>query len=196
MEAKWFKGVGIAAAVAIMVMGMILAGGTHVVSAAALDGRGGPGGSGGQGAWGAQGGTAGQASTALTPLSDVEKDALQKAILEEYGAYNLYQSVIQQLGSAVPFNQILQSEQQHINVLVRAAQKYGVSVPQNIGLTAAPTFQTLQQACSAGVDAEMVDAALYDQLKPVTTHSDLLRIYSNLQSASLNNHLPAFQVCD
>jgi len=27
----------------------------------------------------------------------------------------------------------------------------------------------------------------------VTTHADLLQVYSNLQSASLNNHLPAFE---
>ncbi|RPJ45067.1 MAG: DUF2202 domain-containing protein [Chloroflexi bacterium] len=121
---------------------------------------------------------------------------MQEAILEEYGAYNLYQSVITQLGNVYPFSQIVRSEQQHINVLLRQAEKYGVAVPLNPGLATQPTFTTLAQACQAGVTAEIADAQLYDTLKPVTTHTDLLQVYSNLQSASLNNHLPAFQTCD
>jgi hypothetical protein len=133
---------------------------------------------------------------ALTPLSTAEQSALQSAILEEYGALNLYQSAITQLGNVYPFSQIVRSEQQHINALVRQATKYGVTVPANPGLSTQPTFTTLAQACQAGVNAEIADAALYDTLKPVTTHTDLLQVYNNLQSASLNSHLPAFQTCD
>ncbi len=40
------------------------------------------------------------------------------------------------------------------------------------------------------MDAEIADAALYDELKLVTTHEDLIRVYNRLQSASLNSHLP------
>jgi hypothetical protein len=121
---------------------------------------------------------------------------LQEAIPEEYGALNLYQSVISQLGNVVPFSQIVQAEQQHMLALVRQADKYGVAVPDNPGLTSPVTFDTLAQACQAGVSAEIADARLYDSLKAITTHADLLNTYSNLQSASLNNHLPAFQTCD
>jgi hypothetical protein len=132
----------------------------------------------------------------LSPLSDQEKTALQSAILEEYGAYNLYSAAIKQVGNVYPFSRIVSSEQQHINALVRQAQKYGVSVPANPGLTTVPSFPTLASACQAGVAAEIADAKLYDTLKPVTTHTDLLKVYNNLQSASLNSHLPAFQTCD
>lgn len=135
-----------------------------------------------------------RAGTALTPLSAAEADALKEAVLEEYKAHNLYLSVIDQFGSVYPFNVIAQSEAQHISALTRQTNKYGVPVP------AAPqagksTFSTLADACKAGTEAEKADAALYDQLKPVTTHADLLRVYDNLQSASLNNHLPAFEAC-
>ena len=58
-----------------------------------------------------------------------------------------------------------------------------------------PTFAGLSEACQAGVDAEIVDAELYDQLKAYTTHTDLLRVYSNLQRTSLNSHLPVFEAC-
>ena len=141
-------------------------------------------------------GMSGQAGAALTPLSAQEAEGLQDAILEEYGALNLYQSVIAQFGNVIPFSQIAASEQQHVNALVRQAEKYGVSVPANPGLAAAPTFATLADACKAGVEAETVDGALYDTLKAFTTHADLLRVYDALQAASLENHLLAFQTCD
>ena len=160
--------------------------------AAAAEARGAPGGRGGYG----NGTAPGSTGYALTPLSAEEQAALQDAILEEYGAYNLYQSAIAQVGNVYPFSQIVKSEEQHINALVRQATKYGVSVPANPGLAQQPTFTTLAQACQAGVDAEIADAALYDTLKLVTTHADLLQVYNNLQSASLNNHLLAFQTCD
>lgn len=43
---------------------------------------------------------------------------------------------------------------------------------------------------------EIADTALYDILKPVTTHTYVLQVYNDLQTASLNSHLPAFQICD
>lgn len=168
-----------------------------VVSAAA-EGRGGPGGPNGRGVDGAQPGQGWVAGGgyALTPLSAEEQTALQHAILEEYGALNLYQSVITQLGNVYPFSQIARSEQQHIDALVRQAQKYGVTVPANPGLAQPATFEILAEACQAGVNAEIADADLYDTVKPVTTHADLLRVYDRLQSSSLNSHLIAFQSCD
>ncbi len=180
----------------------------------AITGRGGPGGRNGQGGSGMQqgsgqvnsgvspsgngqgnGGTTAGTGYVLTPLTDAEKDALTQAILEEYGALNLYQSVIDQFGQVYPFTQIVLSEQKHVDALTRQAVKYGVTVPANPGLSTAPVFATLSDACAAGVDAEIADAALYDTLKPLTTHTDLLRVYNNLQRASLKGHLPSFEAC-
>ena len=105
---------------------------TATVSADALTGRGGPGGSTqGQGMGSGMTG----AGLALTPLTTSEAADLQEAILEEYGALNLYNAVIAQFGSVAPFSQIALSEQMHVNALVRQATKYGVSVPANPGLT-------------------------------------------------------------
>lgn len=163
---------------------------TGTVAAAAELRHGTPGGWGGNGAAGAN------AGAALVPLSDAEAQALQKAILEEYGAYNLYATVNVQFGNTIPFSYIVRAEQQHINALVRQAEKYGLIVPENPGLATPPTFASLAEACQAGVDAEIADAALYDELKLVTTNADLLQVYDRLQNASLTSHLPAFQLCD
>ena len=180
---------------------------TGIVSAASPTGRGGPGGNGqtdtvpsnfgnaGAARFGQANGTPG-AGLALTPLTEAEAVALQEAILEEYGAYNLYRAVLTQFGDVYPFNRIVLSEQQHTAALVRQAEKYGVAVPENPGLVNPPVFSSLAEACQAGMDAEIADAALYDELKLVTTHEDLIRVYNRLQSASLNSHLPEFEACN
>jgi hypothetical protein len=191
MSTKILKVFGALAAVVIMALGLIVFVQPGSVSAAALDRQGGPGGREGYG----QGTGPGVTGTVSTTFSTAEKDALNQAILEEYGALNLYQSVIAQFGNVYPFSQIVRAEQQHVNALTRQATKYGVTVPANPGLATVPAFNTLNDACKAGVAAEITDAALYDELKPVVTQSALLQVFNNLQSASLNSHLPAFQTC-
>jgi hypothetical protein len=193
MSTKFLKVFGAIAAVAILALGLLAFTQPGIVSAAALD-RQSPTGS--RGGYGQGTGTINPGSgIALTSLSADEKDALNQAILEEYGALNLYQSVIAQFGNVYPFSQIVRSEQQHINALTRQAVKYGVTVPANPGLASPTDFASLSEACQAGVAAEIADAALYDELKPVVTHTDILSVFNNLQSASLNSHLPAFQAC-
>lgn len=192
MSTKILKVFGALAAVVILALALIVFVQPGSVSAAALDRQGGPGGRGGYG----QGTGTGVTGSVSTILSAAEKDALNQAVLEEYGALNLYQSVIAQFGNVYPFSQIVRAEQQHVNALIRQATKYGITLPANPGLsTTVPTFNTLSDACQVGAAAEIADAALYDELKPVVMQSSLLQVFNNLQSASLNSHLPAFQTC-
>lgn len=189
--------VSIIVVISIALLAVLFVPNMNVAAAADVYG-GGPGGNGGAGGYG--GGAAGSRATAgtgiaLGPLSDAEIDALQTAILEEYAAMNTYQAVIDQFGSVYPFNQIVTSESQHVAVLVRLAEKYGVEVPQNPGLSTSITYTDLSAACEAGAALEVADADLYDTLIPTVSHTDLIRVFTNLQSASLNSHLPAFESC-
>lgn len=131
---------------------------------------------------------------ALGPLSDAEAEALLRAIEEELGAQALYQSVIDTFGAVYPFDGIAVSEGQHADALLRLAEKYGVSVPAYTP-GALPVYESIEQACQAGVTAEIADAALYDELMPSVTHTDILRVFENLKRASLENHLPSFETC-
>ena len=152
---------------------------------------------GGYGRGGMRGGN-GQGSTgggyATTPLTEAEAEALLRAVVEEQNAQALYQSVLDTFGDVYPFNVIVQSEAQHAAALIRQAEKYGISVPEAT-VTNFPSFDSIEAACAAGVAAEIADAALYDELLTVTSHQDIIRVYQNLQSASLNSHLPAFEAC-
>jgi hypothetical protein len=175
--------------VAVLILSILVLTTPKMVYANSLEANGGPGGRGGQPVNPGNG-------SSRTPFTTQEQEGLKSAILEEYGALNLYNSVIAQLGGISPFDRISAAEQQHVNVLIQQASKYAVAIPANPGLASPITFSTLAEACQAGATAEIADAALYDELKTFTTNTGLLRVYNNLQSASLKNHLPEFQSCD
>ncbi len=199
----WMKiSLGVFAGITMIALTAALLLPTHSVAAAVMERRGGPNngqpgnGSGiGNGNGNGNGTGAPLQNPAATPLTAAEAQGLQDAILEEYGALNLYQGVMDTLEAELPFTQIARSEQQHVNALLRQAQIYGVEAPANPGLAQPVSLDSLAEACQAGVQAEIADAALYDTLKAVTTHASLLQVYDNLQSASLNQHLPAFEAC-
>lgn len=147
----------------------------------------------GQGAGGGRGNSGGQGSR--EPLSDAEIEGLVRAIEEEFGAQALYQSVLDKFGNVSPFNDIVLSEAKHASALINQARKYGIPVPQFPSSEGLSAFETVDEACQAGVDAEIADAELYDELMSFTTNSALLRVYTNLQKATLDSHLPAFEDC-
>lgn len=131
---------------------------------------------------------------ALTPLSDVEVQGLVFAIEEEYKARALYEYAIETFGNVAPFAEIAVSEAMHASVLIRQAEKYGVDYPAyDPSVFDFPIFTSVEDAYQAGIDAEIEDAALYDALLADVTHEDIARVYTNLQTASLSNHLVSFQ---
>lgn len=152
-------------------------------------GRGGMSGGSGRGRMGSIG-----AGAAREPLSESEVDGLILAIEEEYQARAFYEYMIEQFGAESPFVEIAASEAKHAQALLRQADKYGVAYPvYDSSIYEFPVLSTVEEAYQAGVDAEVADAELYDLLFTFTTHSDLIRVYTNLKKASLENHLVTFQ---
>ena len=123
--------------------------------------------------------------------------ALDEAINDEYKAYSTYEAVIKKFGNVRPFSMIIRAEEQHISMLKAVYDKYGLTAPKNslTGTITAPA--TLQQACQTGVEAEIANAALYqDKLLPVVAdYPDITAVFTNLMSASQQKHLPAFEKC-
>ena len=151
-------------------------------------------GRGGQGGYGMGEGTGLPVATGT--LTAEQEAALVEALEEEYGAVALYESVMDAYGTVQPFASIAQSEQTHVNALLNIFERYGVTAPAAPAATDLPSFDTLEDACATGVDAEIVDGALYDELMPLFDQPDVLRVFENLQRASLESHLPAFEACE
>ncbi|MFL7794740.1 MAG: DUF2202 domain-containing protein [Anaerolineae bacterium] len=129
------------------------------------------------------------------PLSLQEVAGLLKALNDEYHAWAVYEQVVQDFGQVKPFGNIQRSEEKHIAALLRLFDKYDVSVPENVWIDNVPSFDSVQDACAAGVDAEIANVALYNEIFSTTDRDDILTVYAALQSASQESHLPAFQRC-
>ena len=141
------------------------------------------------------GASTGRDGAGQSPLTESEVEALHLALDDEYKALATYQGVLDTFGEVVPFAEIALSEQRHIEALVTQFEKYGIPVPENPWFGEVPVFGTLSEACQAGVEAEIANVALYDQLFEMTDRQDLVRVFTNLSRASQESHLPEFQAC-
>ena len=112
----------------------------------------------------------------------------------EYAAYAEYTAIVQKFGEVQPYAAIRLSEQRHIEALQRHLQMRGLTVPENpyLGKTQAPA--TLNEAAQTGIAAEERNVAMYAQLlEQIGDQPDLARVFTHLQWASREHHLPAFQ---
>lgn len=111
----------------------------------------------------------------------------------EYAAAATYQSIIDEFGPVEPYVTILAAEERHISALSRQLVRFGVVVPENpyLGKITAPA--DLVTAANEEANVEVLNAAMYDTLISQSTDSNLIRVFTNLQSASTDSHKPLFE---
>jgi hypothetical protein len=124
-------------------------------------------------------------------------DMLELAVQEEYKAQYLYASVLEDYPGAMPFATIVESEMRHVEALKLLFTRRQMAPPtSDYGPGDFDPFASLQAACAGGVDAETKDAAFYTPyLNRTDLPQDVKNVFTNLQAASLYNHLPAFEAC-
>jgi hypothetical protein len=133
----------------------------------------------------------------IEPPNDDELAAMNAAIQDEYRAEAVYLAVIGDFGDISPFYQIMFAEQRHSEAVASLFIKRGLDVPAS-GQTAesVPRFDSISAACGFGVEAEIANIGMYeDLLGSAGLQEDTRRVFENLQRASLENHLPAFEAC-
>ena len=131
----------------------------------------------------------------MSNLNKAEIHALHEALDDEYRAWATYDQVIADFGKVPPFINIRESEGRHIEAICALFAHYGLAVPANPWAGKVPHYESLQQACAAGVAAEVANAKMYDRLLAATQRPDILTVLRNLQQASQQRHLAAFQRC-
>ena len=112
----------------------------------------------------------------------------------EYAAAASYLAVLDKYGSVEPYQTIYQAELRHIDALIRQLERLGEEVPENpyLGKITAP--DDLVSAAEAWAVGEVLNVELYDQLISKTQNANLLNVLGNLRIASLESHLPAFEL--
>ncbi len=119
--------------------------------------------------------------------------ALRIALYDEYAARAFYGRVMEAFGPQPPFVDIVRAEEQHVAALGGLCQRYGVPRPLDPfagETTVSPSWRGNLERAVAG---EIANVQLYRYLIPHIQLPDVQRVFGNLQAASLDNHLPAFQ---
>ena len=128
-------------------------------------------------------------------ISIDELEALSLTLNDEYKAEAIYQKVLDKFGDVSPFNNIINAEQKHSDSLIQIYEKYGLTVPENKWYDKVSEYNSVQEACLAGVEAEIENIALYDELFSKVDNQDIIAVFTSLRDASKDKHLPAFQRC-
>ncbi len=145
-------------------------------------------------------------ATATVTLTDAEVYYLTHMREEEKLARDVYTTLNDTYGVTV-FSQIIPSEQRHFDAVGTLIARYGVTDPAadaTVGVFTVDEFielypslvnqgyLSLGEAMCVGVEIEEIDIADLTAAMAVTTRPDILSVYNNLLSASLN-HLASFQ---
>lgn len=132
----------------------------------------------------------------VAKLNQDVQDALLKALDDEYKAYATYDAVIDKFGAVRPFIMIIRAEEQHAASLKSLFDKYGLEIPSNSYIKNIKTPDSLVLSCQSGVEAEIANYKLYEELLEVAKeYPDIVSVFTNLMNASKFKHLPAFENC-
>ncbi len=141
-----------------------------------------------------------QAARADT-LADAQRQALLRALDDEFHAEAFYAAVLEKFGTRRPFSTIIRSERRHQAKIAQLMTAYGMPLPRNTKLGSAEIKakvpDTLGEACQMGVDAEIANRDLYHKelLPVVDQYHDIKAVFERLSFVSDSHHLPAFKRC-
>jgi hypothetical protein len=131
----------------------------------------------------------------MADLTPREVEALREALDDEHRAWAIYDQVVRDFGEVAPFGRIREAEARHVAALTALFERHGLAAPENRWPGRVPRYASVREACRAGVQAEIDNAALYDRLLASTDRPELLAVFRNLQEASQERHLEAFRRC-
>jgi hypothetical protein len=128
-------------------------------------------------------------------ISNEEIEALSLTLNDEFKAEAIYQKVLGKFGDVRPFSNIINAEQKHSDSLIQLYEKYGLTVPENDWYDKVAEYNSVQEACEAGVMAEIENIELYEELFSKVNNQDITAVFTSLRDASRDKHLPAFEKC-
>lgn len=113
----------------------------------------------------------------------------------EYAALAFYESVLQKFGEVSPYARVIRAESRHAEALKRHFLMRGLALPEPPPLNTLPLPDTLQGVAELAATAEERNVAMYDRLiAQVQDQPDLLNVFTQLQRASREHHLPAMRL--
>ncbi len=131
----------------------------------------------------------------VTPLNSEVRQAIETALADEIHAESFYMEVMEDLGEVRPFSRIVMAERRHAASLVSLLERRDLPVPEPAEFDQEVNFADRQEACTAAIQAEIDNVAIYDGLMGLDLPVDVQRVFEHNRMASQEHHLPAFERC-
>ncbi|MGJ0452977.1 MAG: ferritin-like domain-containing protein [Methylocystis sp.] len=122
-------------------------------------------------------------------------EALSEALDDEYKARATYRKVIERFGPVRPFVNIVEAEDRHVAAFLAQFRRLGATPPEDTWAPRVKAPESVEQACTDAVQAEIENDAMYSRLLEQVTDAQAHSVMLRLQDASRNQHLPAFRRC-
>lgn len=120
------------------------------------------------------------------------EEMMKYALEDEYLAYAEYELILSEMDVTRPFSNIIKAEATHIKYMEDLYDVYGYELPsvdpsQHILLP-----DSTNEAFIAGVDAEVINIAMYEKFLEQDLPDDVREVFERLKAGS-ESHLKAFQ---
>jgi rubrerythrin len=126
-------------------------------------------------------------------LDQASQDALRAALQDERNAQAFYTNVIARHGQVRPFINIVRAEGRHEAMVLGVMERHGVADPKLAPGPLPEVPATISECAARAAKLERDNIALYDRLLTTVKEEDVRVVFQRLRSASLENHLPAFE---
>lgn len=118
------------------------------------------------------------------------KSMLDVLYQDEYNTKSTYEEIIDEFGSNILYNNLIQAEAQHMNALERIYARYDIQFP-DVNARTPNLPDTLLDTYTLGKEAEEANIALYDKYLDEDLPEDIRFTFERLMNAS-THHLDAF----
>lgn len=123
------------------------------------------------------------------------KERLTLALLDEHKSRATYARIMEKFGPVRPFVNIHAAEGRHVEALVRLFKAHGLEVPIDNWPCHVTVPATLSEACQQAALGEKDNLRLYERILAESPEPEVREVFRNLQAASRDRHLPAFERC-
>lgn len=123
------------------------------------------------------------------------REQLTLALLDEYKSRATYAGIMEKFGPVRPFVNIHEAEGRHVAALIRLFKANGLEVPVDHWPGHVTVPATLSEACKQATLSEKENLCLYERILAESPEPEVREVFRNLQTASRERHLPAFEHC-
>ena len=128
-----------------------------------------------------------------TVADEALRQALHKALVDEYKNQQYYEIVMETFGRSRRFENLARAEARHAEALLSLFHRYQLVPPKRDETKGPPAPESLKAAIELAIEQEIANVAMYDEFLQSEFPEDVRIVFGHLRDASASRHLPAIR---